>query len=144
MTNAAIRETANLPTEGIEHAVVNPPGVDLPRLRCFLLFKHEDPAEQNFGRVQSWCMEDLRESWYDLDKDYSRAASRVAIPQLLGEINILRDPLRAEERFGLLVSNQAFAQALLGKFEAGSEQSLEQRFERILRLIMMEHCGYAF
>jgi len=49
-----------------------------------------------------------------MDKDYSRAASRVANSQLKGEINFLRESPRAEERFGLLVSGQEIAQVLLG------------------------------
>jgi len=78
-----------------------------------------------------------------MDKDYSRAASRVAISQLKEEINILRDPPQAEERLGLLASDQQFAQILLWTARAG-EGSLEQRFERILRLIMIENGGHAF
>jgi len=138
-----IRDTVNLPTEGIEHAVVNPPDLELPRFRCYLFFKREDPTRQEYGRVQSWCMQDLRKFWYSMDKDYSRAASRVAISQLNGEINFLREPPRAEERFKLLVSDQAIAQALLGTVHAG-EGSSEQRFERILRLIMIENGGSIF
>ena len=140
----AVREIADLPTEGVEFAVDNVPGHEFPCLRCFFFFKHEDPAQPGFGRIQSWTMEDLRELWYTLDKDYSRAASRVAISQLLNEINFLREPLRAEERFGILVANQATAQELLEKMHAGNEGSLEQRFEQILRLIVMKSGGYAF
>jgi len=138
-----VKDTTNFPTEGIEHAVINPPDLELPRFRCYLFFKHEDPTKQDYGRVQSWCMQDLRKFWYDMDKDYSRAASRVAISQLKDEINVLREPTQAEERFRLLVSDQAIAQALLGTVHAG-EGSLEQRFERILRLIMIENGGHVF
>jgi len=141
VTNAFVGETKHLTPENIlEHAVISPPGLELPRLRCYLRFKHEDPTKPDYGRVQAWCLEDLRELWYDMDKAYSRAASRVAISQLLNEVNILREPLQAEERFDLLVSNQAMVRALLEKVHAG-EGSLE---ERILRLIMTENDGYGF
>ena len=145
MTYAVIRETENFPTEDVlEHAVISPPGLELPRLRCYLSFKHEDSTKPDYGRVQAWCLDDLRELWYNMDKDYSRAASRVAISQLMHEINILREPLRAEERFRLLACSHAMAQALPGRVKASSEESLEQRFERTLRSIMMENSGYVF
>jgi len=79
-----------------------------------------------------------------MDKNYSRAASRVAISQLLSEINILREPLRAEKRFKLLVSSRDMAQPLRGEVEAGSEELLEHRFEGVLRSIMMENGGHVF
>ena len=44
-------------------------------------------------------MRNPRESYYDMDKEYSRVASRLAIPQLINEINVLKDPQQAEERF---------------------------------------------
>jgi len=135
-----IKETTDLPTEGIAHAVINPPDLELPRFRCYLFFKYEDPTRQHYGRVQSWCMQDLRKFWYTMDKDYSRAASRVAISQLKDEINFLRDPTQAVERFRILVSDQEIAKAFLGTVHAGTG-SAEERFERILRLIMIENGG---
>jgi len=90
-------------------------------------------------------MPDLRELWYNVDKSYSLAASRVAISQLVDEINVLRDPLQAEKRFRLLVSSRDMAQPLREKaVEAGDEESLEHRFEGILRLSMMKSGGYVF
>lgn len=139
-----IRETANLPISDIEHAVVSPPGLDLPRFRCCLFFKYEDPTKEEYSQVQSWCMQDFREFWYSVDKDYSRVAARAAISQLKDEINILRDPSRAEERFKLLISDPAIAQALLGTVHTSNEGSSEQLFERILRSIMIENGGHIF
>jgi len=114
----------------------------MTRLRCFFFFKDYDPTKPDRARSQTWSLKGLRERWYDMDKTYSRAASRVAISQLVDEINILRDPLLAEERCDLLLSSQAMVQALLVQADAG-EGSLEQRFEKILRLIMVENGGSA-
>jgi len=87
-------------------------------------------------------MLNLQEYWYDMDKDYSRAASRVAIPQLIDEINVLRDPLQAEKRFRLLVSNQYLSSLLAGKTGAGSDEApLDQRFELIILQIIKENGG---
>jgi len=145
VTDAFIGEAGHLLPENIvERTEISPPGLELPRLRCYLRFKHEDSIESDYGRFQAWCIEDLRELWYNMDKAYSRAASRVAISQLMNEINVVREPLRAEEKFQLLVTNQAMVQALLDRVRAGSEGSLEQRFGELLRLIMMENGGSAF
>ena len=144
MTDAIVREIANVPMSEIEYAAVNPPGLEIPRLRCFFFFRGEDPTKPDLGRFQTWSPKDLRERWYDMDKNYSRAASRVAISQLLSEINILREPLRAEKRFKLLVSSRDMAQPLRGEVEAGSEELLEHRFEGVLRSIMMENGGHVF
>jgi len=123
--------------------VVDPAGLELPRLRCYLFFSHEDPTKPMKCRVDAWCLDDLRELWYEMDKDYSRAASRVAISQLTDEINILREPPRAKQRFRLLVSSQDMAEPLReNAVEEGREETLEHRFEQILRFSMMKSCEY--
>ena len=139
MIDAGIRESPDLPADSIEHAVANPPALELPLFRYYLFFKHEDSTKPDYCRVQSWCLEGLRELW-KMHKDYSRAVSRVAISQLMREINVLREPLQAEEGFRLLVPDPV-AQSLLGMADFGSEGSLEQCFEQIIRLIMRENGG---
>ena len=47
-------------------------------------------------------MENLQETYYNMDKERSRAVSRLAIPQLMKEINVLRDPQQAGVRFKLM------------------------------------------
>ena len=124
MVNAVIKETEHLATEGmLEHAVISPAGLALPGLRRFLFFKDEDPTKQNHGRFQVWCSEGLRELWYNMDKDYSRVASRMAISQLFDEINVLREPLRAKQTFRLMVIDKAIASKFLGTVVAGNEVS---------------------
>ena len=55
------------------------------------------------ARVHSWCVANLREVYSDLDKDYSRAAAKQAIPLLVREINELRKPEEAVRKFQLMV-----------------------------------------
>jgi len=51
-----------------------------------------------------WWMENIREVYYNMDKEYSRVNSRLALPRLVTEMNILRDPQQAVERFRLISS----------------------------------------
>ena len=80
----------------------DPPRPGMSRLRCFFFFKYGDLSELCYARSRMWWMENLQELCYEMDKEYSRAASRRAIPQLMNEINFLRDPKQAEERLRLL------------------------------------------
>ena len=78
-----------------------------------------------------------------MDKDYSRTAARTAISQLFEKINILREPPQGEQRFRpqIVFDQAATTSAFLGTVEAGNEGSLEQHFERIILLIVMENGG---
>ena len=81
--------------------VPNPPGPGLSCLRGFFFFEQKDPVlYTTHGRT--WWMTGLRELRCGMDKKYSRAASMLAISRLTNEINILRDPQQAEERFRLM------------------------------------------
>jgi len=73
--DASIKRIADLVElmPDIQFAATNPPDVKLPHLRCFFFF--------------------------DVDKEHSRKASRLAIPQLLEEINVLKQPQQAEQTF---------------------------------------------
>ena len=73
--------------------------------------------------------------WYNLDKEYSRTVSQLAIPQLLNEINVLKDPLQAAHRFRFVVMRPDIY--LASKLRAATdddEEPLEQYFERIRRM----------
>jgi len=83
---------------------VNPPGIDWPRLLCFFFF-HGDYTKPDSIQTLAWCVPSLRETCYSLDKEHARAISRLAIPQLLDEINVLRDPQQAVQRFQSMVMN---------------------------------------
>jgi len=84
---------------------INPPGLEWPRLRCFCFFKDdEDPTKPDLIRVLGWSLPGLRVEYYHLDKEYSRTVSQQAIPQLLNEINVLRDPEQAPLRFRSVAS----------------------------------------
>ena len=85
-------------------AVPNPsPGPGLSCLCSFLLFDHGNP-ELFYAHRRTWWTANLRELYYNMDKEYSQVASKLAIPQLLKEINILRNPQQAEERFRVFAS----------------------------------------
>jgi len=78
---------------------------DDQRLRCFLFFRyHEDPAKLYHPRCYGWCTTNLREKCYDIDKEYSRSVSGRAIPRLIRDINVLRDPQHAWERFSRILA----------------------------------------
>ena len=127
-----------------KYEAVNP-GVEFPCLHCFLFFQNEDPTMPDHCRVQGWCMEHLQLLWYDLDKELSRTASKMAIPQLLDEINILRDPLQAKQRFRHMAENIDLSWARIRTVnEDGDDVELEplgQYFERLRVLNAQERSG---
>lgn len=129
-----IEETENLikAVPDLKDATVNPPDLEWSRLRCFLLFKDEDPTKSGHVRVRVWCLANLQELWYGMDKERSRAASRLAIPQLLKEINVLREPGTAEQRFRFMILNPGLFRTLMMEPEDDHEEPLEQYFGRIL------------
>ena len=106
MTNAFIGRVADIAkaTPNMMDVPANPPGPGMSRLRCFFFFKYGDPAKFYYSRIQTWWMESLRGSYYDMDKEYSRTTSELVIPQLINEINVLREPQQAGERFKLMAS----------------------------------------
>ena len=118
---------------GYEDEMVYPPG--LARFRSFFYFQDDDPTKPDHCRTQGWGLENLQLLWYDLDKEFSRAASKIAIPQLLDEINILRDPLQAEQRFRYLIVNIDLAWARIRTFNENGDdvelEPLEQYFQRL-------------
>jgi len=58
-------------------AVPNPPGPGLSCLRSFFFFEQEDPALfTTNGRT--WWIENIREVYYSMDKEYSRVVSKLA------------------------------------------------------------------
>lgn len=73
-----------------------------------------------------------------MDKEYSRTISRQAIPQLLKEINILREPLRAEQRFRLMATGPVRVKTS----ENCDEEPLEQQLERTLHVDLRENGGF--
>ena len=147
VAQAFIGETAKVlqSMPGYDDTAVNPPGLELPRFRCFFYFQDQDPTKPDHCRIQGWCLENIQILWYDIDKEYSRAASKLAIPQLLDEINIIRDPLQAEKRFRHLVVDLDLDWARRRTTNAAGDdvelEPLEEYFER-LRILTAEHGGY--
>jgi len=92
---------------GIKDMVTNPPNLKWPRLRCLLIFRGENPTEIPEVRVLPWSMPDFRRLCYDTDKDRSHAASKLALPHLLTEINTVKEPQEAGQRFKSMALNPA-------------------------------------
>ena len=107
----------------LEDRTAIPPGPGLERLRCFFCFTYEDPQLVH-TRSRTWWIENIRELYYDMDKEYSRVASTLAIPRLVNEINVLRDPQRAVERFRLIALGPYFSGIPMGEVEKDGEEPL--------------------
>jgi len=85
-------------------------------------------------RVHSQCVPNLRELCDRIDKDYSRrAASQLAIPLLLNEINLMGDPQEAEGRLRWMVEDQDLTRALMGAGGSDDGALFLRCLERILR-----------
>lgn len=125
----------------LEDAMFNPQGLNWSRLRCFLIFKDEDPTEPDYIRVLWWCLPGLQGLWYGLGKEYSRTVSGLAIPELLTEINIRRQPRVAKELFRSMVANPDVFRVLMEAAEADDGRSLGEHFERILHLSVNKNSG---
>jgi len=115
----------------LDYIMLNPPDLEWPRIRCFLFFDDEDPSKQGHGRIQGWCLPGIREL-SEVDKDYSRAAARKAIPQLLNDINIVKDPQQSELRFKPMVMLPGIPVVSIPMTGPG-EDPLGPLFEHILR-----------
>lgn len=104
MRDIRIEETARilaaLPTFG--DGMVGLPNPEFPNLCCFFFFKG-DSAKPDWVEALGWSVPRLQAVYYNMDKEYSRMASRAAILQLLDEINVRRDPQQAEQRFKSVV-----------------------------------------
>ena len=115
-----------------EDAMVNPPSVTMPRLRCYLFFKEEDQAPNKPDIMQplGGCLPNLRMGC-NMDKEHSRQTSMQAIPELLYEINVQRDPQRAEVRFRNLIMEPYVYSALMDAAMAGNDEPLERHLDKM-------------
>ena len=102
-------------------AVPNPPGPGLSCLRGFFFFDQGDP-ESFYVCSRTWWMANLRELRYGMDKEYSWAASRIAIPQLENEINVRKDPRQAEEQFRIIASDPGPSGTPMGEVEKDNKE----------------------
>ena len=140
MEKALIDETANVlnnaPSGYDDSMAVNPPGMEWPRLRCYLFFKEDqDPTKSTFLRAIGWCQPHLQEVWYDLDKEWSSLAAKLTIPELLHEINIERDPQVAGETFKFMAEHPDASWALMDMEDAGDGYLSARDVERLTRLL---------
>jgi len=100
------------------------PNLEWPRLRCYFFFPSEGPTKSNEIWAQSWCIPKLRELYYDVDKECSRKASRLALPQLMNEINVIREPRQAVQRFKIMALNPDLFRMFMEKVKEENAEAL--------------------
>ena len=111
-------------TPDLKDATADPPGPGLSRLRCFFFFTYSENPELLHTRSRTWWMQNLREAYYGMDKEYSRVNSELAIPRLVTEMNILRDPQGAVERFRAIASGSGFSVTSTEEVENDNQEPL--------------------
>lgn len=89
------------------------------------------------ARIHSWCAENLREIYSGLDKDYSRAVAKQAVPLLVREINESKNPEEVVHKFLLMVETPDAVRPFLDMLDMGitddDDGELLQRYlERLL------------
>ena len=128
MVKVAVERIADLvkatPNTGIKDWRADPPRPGMSRLRCFFFFTYGGPDKAGYARSRAWWKENLWELYYDMDKEHSRTASRMAIPQLMNEINFLRDPQQAEERLRLMAFGSEISWTPMETAEEDNEEPL--------------------
>ena len=90
----------------LERETIDPPPElsGLPRLRCiFFVEDKDDPTKTERARVHSWCVPDLPWVHSHLEKDYSRAIAKQAIPLLVSDINGLKKPGEVNLKFQMMI-----------------------------------------
>ena len=134
MKDAYIEETANVLNafRAYPDAAINLTDTTLPRLRCYLFFKEEDqaPNKPDCMRPLGGCVPSLQ-MWYNMDKEYSRLSSMRAIPELMNEINIRRDPPMAEERFKDIIMEPYVSEAFMDVATTGNCELFEKHLDRL-------------
>jgi len=114
-----------------EWTLVRTQDPELPCLISFSIFEYEGLSVH--PRCHSWCVPNLRVVGYGMDKGYSRAISRLAIPRLLNEINVLREPQQAVERFSRILALDPISSGVpVGNAGSYDENTLEEYFKQIL------------
>jgi len=125
VTDAVIKLGADMVkiVPDIKDAAGNPLDLNWPRLRCYFCFKGNDTTRYQV-RALAWCLPNLRGLYYDVDKECSRKASRLALPQLLNETNVMREPQQAAQRFNIMASEPDLFQALMEKAREDNSEML--------------------
>ena len=128
VTHAHIERVADLvgilPPD-LTDAPASPPDPGSSRLQCFFIFECDSPGgELSQAQGTTWWATNLRELSCDMDKEHSRTVSRLAIPQLINEINVLRDPQQAAKRFGIMALDPDLSWASMERAEEDVEGPL--------------------
>ena len=106
-------------------APVNLPDPGSSHLQCFFIFEYDSPGGELYHAESiTWWTTNLRGLSCNMDKEYSRTASRLAIPQLINEINVLQDPRQAAQRFGMMALDPDLSWASMERAEEDVEGPL--------------------
>jgi len=124
----------------LDSVVPNPTGglSDWPRLRCVILVKdRNDPTQMERARIHSCLAPNLREVFCALDKNYSQAIAKLAIPFLICEINGLKNPEETVRNLHLMIGGPEVIRPFLGMVNFGltnddDGELLQQYFEQLL------------
>jgi len=130
-------------TPELESEAIPPPPrlvAGQPRIRCVFFVEHiRDPTTAEHARVQFWRMTELQQICSRLEKDYSRAIAKQAVPLFMSEVNGLKTPHDVWCKFHLMVDFPDKVQPLLDvssvgtsgdEFEGG--ELFQQRMEELL------------
>ena len=111
-----------------------PEDLKWPRLHCFIFVKDKD-YPKNLGRVRlhSWCTPSLREVYSQLDKNYSRAVAKQAIPLLVSEINGWKDPHDSMRKFRIMGECPGALQGFLDVLSTGVDLIDEAEMGELFR-----------
>ena len=124
----------------LESEAIPPPSefAGRPRIRCiFYVQEKDDPTKPERVRVHSWCMTDLQWFCSCLEKGYSGAIAKQAIPLLVGDINGFKKPEVARSKLQWMIGVPSLVQPLLAGSSVGVSgdddgELFRQRLERLL------------
>ena len=90
----------------LERDAIPPPPefAGLPRIRCIFYVEEKDnPNTPERIRVHSWTLTEIQQLCSCLEKRYSRAIAKQAIPILVNDINGLRKPRDTRHKFQMMI-----------------------------------------
>ena len=135
MKDAYIDETAKMvkARPSYEDEMLNPPGMELPRLRCFLSFK-DDPNKPYIFQTVGGAKPGIR-LFYNVEKEFSRLNSKRVIPELMKEINVRKDPQGADRRISSIAVEPYISSAIVDALKGGDKDTWAKHNERINHLM---------
>lgn len=123
----------------LETDAISPPPefAGRPRIRCiFYVEEKDDPTRPERVRVHFWCLTDSQLSCSHLEKAYSRAIAKQAIPLLVIDINGLKTPQDTRRKLQLMIGLPGIVRSFLNVSNTGvsgedNGELFRQRLERL-------------